>query len=565
VSFSRLRHPFSVRPEYGFSADQAADIAIYRAFLLLGIAFNFLFWFVRWAVGPPLFDPLWLRGLFALIPASLFTASYGSALVRRHMRLLWQLVLYVLVAWFTALAFLNEMRPAYSIGCIFTVACGCLAFSVGLQKRRRLLPFLGWSGLLPTVAVMGVSVPRSERVMFLTSLLGLVVVSYLMLGRQVQVNQSLRRERNRLSTLYNNLPTPAVHLRWAAGESVVISVNDTFRTVFGVDPSGLSSEDFQEVIVPDRPGSKARARRLRQWVEEEASFQTEVERLTRQGVRSFQLNVARRSRAADVQEAYLIYTDITGRKRHERKLREAKEKAEEASRLKSTMLANMSHELRTPLTSIIGFSEVLEDELNGRLGSFAESVHGGGQRLMKTLEAMLRLSELEAEDASLRGDPVDLRRVVDETVELMEPKAKEKAITVAVDRPDSALQVPWKEEALHRVTTNLLDNAVKFTPENGHIDIRLYQEGDHACLEVKDTGVGISESAKEAIFQAFEQESEGKGRSHEGSGLGLAITKRFVETIGGTIEVESEKGKGTCFIVRVPQTPEPAEPSTASG
>ena len=565
MSFSRLKHPFSVRPEYGFSTDQAADIATYRVFLLLGIAFDFLFWYARWTVGPPLFDPLWYRTVFALLPATLFVASYGSSVVRRQMRLLWQLLLYVFVAWFAVLAALNDMSPAYSIGCIFTVACGCLAFSVGLQKRRRLLPFLGWCGLLPAGAVLGTDMPDAERVMFLASLMGLVVVAYLILGRQVQVNQSLRRERNRLSTLYNNLPTPAVHLRWADGEPKVVSVNDTFRTVFGVAPSGVSSKALQDLIVPDSPGSKVRARQLRQWVEEEASFQTEVERITRQGVRNFQLNVARRRPEAGVQEAYLIYTDITGRKRQERKLREAKDKAEEASRLKSTMLANMSHELRTPLTSIIGFSEVLEEELNGRLGSFAESVHGGGKRLMKTLEAMLRLSELEAEDASLRGEPVDLRRIVDETVQLMEPKAKEKAITVAVDRPDTAVQIPWREEALHRVTTNLLDNAVKFTPEDGRIDIRISCDENDAYLEVEDTGIGISESAKEAIFEAFEQESEGKGRSHQGSGLGLAITKRFVDTIGGTIDVKSEKGEGTCFLVRVPRTVEAEATSQSSG
>ncbi len=241
------------------------------------------------------------------------------------------------------------------------------------------------------------------------------------------------------------------------------------------------------------------------------------------------------------------------RKEMEETLRKAKEEAEEASVLKSAMLANMSHEIRTPLTSIVGLSEVLEENLEGDQAELADIVRRSSERLKETLTSVLQLSKLEAGAHELDRSPVGLAPIADETVKLLHPKAVDQSVEIEAVVPDEPVKGEWDEGALKRITTNLVENAIKFTPEGGAVEVRVDAEETEAVLEVEDTGVGINEEFLPDIFNAFEQEDGGIDREHEGSGLGLAITKRLSEALGGEIDVESEKGKGTCFTVRLPR------------
>jgi PAS domain S-box-containing protein len=241
------------------------------------------------------------------------------------------------------------------------------------------------------------------------------------------------------------------------------------------------------------------------------------------------------------------------RKEMEETLRAAKEEAEEASVLKSAMLANMSHEIRTPLTSIVGLSEVLQENLDGEQSDLADIVYKSSQRLKETLTSVLQLSKLEAGAHELERASVGLAPVADETVKLLHPKAVDQSVEIEAAMPDEPVTGEWDEGALKRIVTNLAENAIKFTPEGGMVTVRVQSDGTHATLEVEDTGVGIDEEFLPDIFNAFEQEGGGVNREHEGSGLGLAITKRLTEALGGDIEVESEKGEGTCFTVRLPR------------
>ena len=241
------------------------------------------------------------------------------------------------------------------------------------------------------------------------------------------------------------------------------------------------------------------------------------------------------------------------RKEMETNLRAAKEEAEEASVLKSAMLANMSHEIRTPLTSIVGLSEVLEENLDGDPAELADIIRRSSQRLQETLSSVLQLSKLEAGAHELDREPVDLAAVVDETVKLLHPSAVEQSVEVEVDVPERAVTGALDEGALQRILTNLVENAIKFTPPDGTVTVRVRATAKTARLEVDDTGIGIDEDFLPDLFNAFEQENGGIDRTHEGSGLGLAITKRLTEALGGTIEVNSEKGEGTRFTVRLPR------------
>ncbi|MGB3543796.1 ATP-binding protein [Rubrivirga sp.] len=231
---------------------------------------------------------------------------------------------------------------------------------------------------------------------------------------------------------------------------------------------------------------------------------------------------------------------------------DARERAESAARLQSSILANMSHEVRTPLTAVLGFADILRTEVRPELYEYADSIHTGGQRLLNTLNDILDLARLDAEQASLVPEHLDAAVVIRDAVAVLAPLAQRKRIGLHLQSAVSTLPVFMSNSALARITTNLVGNAIKFT-EHGDVHISLHAEDTFFALRVQDTGVGISEDFLPDLFVAFKQESDGHGRDFEGTGLGLAITKRMVTLMGGEIRVWSEKGEGTLFEVSLPR------------
>jgi CheY-like chemotaxis protein len=243
--------------------------------------------------------------------------------------------------------------------------------------------------------------------------------------------------------------------------------------------------------------------------------------------------------------------DITQRKENEQELTLAKERAEEASRLKSSIFANMSHEIRTPMTAILGYSDLLARHLKGTtLEKHAQTIHRGGSRLLHLLNSIVDLARIESGKASLVFEPHDISDSLERVVSLLRVLAEQKGVGIRVAGfpPTIVLTDPHAEE---QILTNVLGNAIRFT-EQGTISIRVRRERDMAVVEVADTGVGIAPDFLPFIFDEFRQESEGLNRSHEGSGLGLSITRKLVESLGGTIRIESRKGDGTTVTLSLP-------------
>jgi signal transduction histidine kinase/ActR/RegA family two-component response regulator len=233
--------------------------------------------------------------------------------------------------------------------------------------------------------------------------------------------------------------------------------------------------------------------------------------------------------------------------------RAAREKMEELLKLKSAFLNNMSHELRTPLTGILGFAEILADEVPSRHREFAERIVTSGRRLQETLNSILDLAQLEGGSLELDPRPLDVGPCVEASAERFRMRAREKNVRLVVATPSQRLESSLDAASLERIVKNLVDNALKFTNE-GSVTVHVSAEDAQAVLRVRDTGIGISEAFLPHMFSEFRQESVGTSRSYEGSGLGLAITKRLVELMGGTIDVESEQGTGSTFTVRFPLT-----------
>jgi PAS domain S-box-containing protein len=256
--------------------------------------------------------------------------------------------------------------------------------------------------------------------------------------------------------------------------------------------------------------------------------------------------------------------DISERKRlqqsrlHAIELEARSRRIEEANRLKSEFLANMSHELRTPLNSIIGFAELLYDEHVGSVApkqkEFLEDILTGGRHLLRLINDVLDLAKVEAGKMEFRPEPVELSRLVATVVQSLRSTAVEKHLEIHVTVDKSIVDVVIDPGRLKQILYNYLSNALKFTPDAGHVSVRLTPEGDECFrLEVEDSGAGIAADQVGRLFVAFQQLENSAAKRHGGTGLGLALTRRLTEAQGGTVGVHRAEGGGSVFFAVLPR------------
>ncbi len=237
-----------------------------------------------------------------------------------------------------------------------------------------------------------------------------------------------------------------------------------------------------------------------------------------------------------------------------RQLEQRNSEVERANRLKSEFLASMSHELRSPLHTIIGFADLLREELDGPLNTkqkrFVQNIHRDSQHLLEIINDLLDISKIEAGRLELRLEHFDAGHLAEEVLSSIRTQARAKSIKLETHfEPDS----PVESDKLRfkQILYNLLSNAVKFTPDQGLITVATERIGSRLQVSVADTGIGIAASDHEAIFDKFYQVGSTTKGVREGTGLGLAITRTLVEKMGGKIWVASIPGQGSTFTFSV--------------
>jgi signal transduction histidine kinase len=267
----------------------------------------------------------------------------------------------------------------------------------------------------------------------------------------------------------------------------------------------------------------------------------------------------------DVHHAIGAIRDVTEQKALEEELQRKNEELDEqyrrgqqANRLKSEFLANMSHELRTPLNGIIGFTDIMytgevgtvSDEQKEYLGDILSSA----RHLLQLINDVLDLAKVEAGKMTFHPEAVDLEKLVSEVCDILRPLAAHKRIFIEAAVDSTLTGVTVDPSKFKQVLYNYLSNAIKFTPDEGHVIVRIKPQGENSfILEVEDSGMGIQPEDIGRLFVEFQQLDASRAKKYQGTGLGLALTKRIIEAQGGRVGVRSTPGQGSTFFASLPR------------
>ncbi|QQE67410.1 multi-sensor hybrid histidine kinase (plasmid) [Leptolyngbya sp. BL0902] len=364
--------------------------------------------------------------------------------------------------------------------------------------------------------------------------------------------------------------------------TVLTYVSGGLQSVFGVPPEAVLGQSWADTI---------------QWFPESLDLaRAEIEKLLTKQVptQEFEMSFTRPDGAVRtihaVQHSVLdevgnllavegVVEDITDRKAAEAELRRTNAELERATRLKDEFLANMSHELRTPLNAILGMTEGLQEEVFGPLTERQErsldTIYRSSSHLLALINDILDLSKIEAGQIELDFSAIKVSQLCRASITFVKQQAHKKRQQINTLIPEGLPDLYGDDRRLHQVLINLLTNAVKFTPEGGHITLAASYTAlspDSAAqirdvahpqanpdetfgllsISITDTGIGISPEDAQRLFQPFVQVNTALNRQYEGTGLGLALVKRIVDAHGGEITLTSDVGIGSCFTVRLP-------------
>jgi len=371
---------------------------------------------------------------------------------------------------------------------------------------------------------------------------------------RVEAEEGLRRERDLTEAI---LDTSVAALVIVDADGTISFTNERAGEILGAPTDGLHGRPHTDTgTLADLDGNELSAEEwpFRRILRDEAPISDERYVFHRADGASRYLSVNGAplfDPDGAIRQVVFSIADITDQVQYERELKAAKEEAERANQLKAAFLANVTHDLRTPLSSIIGSAEMLDQTAPDECQDSIDRIERSSRRLLDTINSVLDLSKLEADAVTPNSQPLDVVDEVLGTAEMFQPQAQEQDVTLTTDVAADTLPAELDPTMLHRITDNLVGNAIKFTDAGGRVVLRTHATDETITIEVEDTGTGIDEDFLPQLFESFSRGDN--AATQEGSGLGLPIAKRLTEVMGGTIEVESEEGVGTTFTVRLPR------------
>lgn len=350
------------------------------------------------------------------------------------------------------------------------------------------------------------------------------------------------------------------HWMWRIGDETLEFSNEIYR-IFGVTPETFIPTFDNINGMMHRRDRGRMAQSFQRAMFERKTYEMEFRVMRPDGKQRFIVLQGRCEMDAegDAVALFGIMQDVTERNEYESNLREAKESAERAYSAKSQFLANMSHELRTPLNAIIGFSEMMQRQMLGPIGTekyldYIGGIRESGEHLLDMITDILDMSKIEAGKYTLDVEEFNLYKVIRLASHMMEGRALDAQVKItSTIKEDDSLTILGDRRAIMQMVLNVLSNAVKFTKQGGEVAIACaILDNAMIALKITDTGIGIPASKLRYVTKPFEQAANSFTRNHDGTGLGLAITKELAELHGGKLELESTVGVGTKVTIALP-------------
>lgn len=380
-----------------------------------------------------------------------------------------------------------------------------------------------------------------------------------------QAEQALAQSEQAYRTLFENVP---IGLYRTSADGRILDANPALVKLFGYENRALLLKQHVRNIYAN-PDDETLFRSSMETGNASSNFEVKFRRLDDTTFWAEDYVRANRNELGEVLFYEGSIIDITGRKQAEELLRKYAGELEQrvlertaelvqANRAKDEFLANMSHELRTPLSGILGISEVLLTEMHGALNEkqshYLETVHSSGMHLLGLINDILDIAKIESGKFELNPENTSLNSICESSLVFVREQAKKKSIKVEYSLPVPATFIFADPKRLKQILVNLLNNAVKFTPENGEVKLEVRREDAAGQLwfSVSDNGIGIAPENMKKLFQPFEQLDSGLSRQYGGTGLGLSLVKKLVELHGGEVGVESEPGRGSRFYFNLP-------------
>lgn len=390
-------------------------------------------------------------------------------------------------------------------------------------------------------------------IVLLTLALGIIAVIILQQRRVFALQQrnleQLRESEKRYRRLVQLSPFPLI----VTVDDLIVFVNDASLRLFDApaEEELISRSVFDFIMTDFERRDDNRFQYLLRQNEDIYDVKGQLERLDGQiidiGVTAIPITYGEK------EARHIVIRDITQQERQKSELIAAKERAEQSDRLKDAFIANMSHEIRTPLHIIIGYSNLITNELVGKMYPEMESyflaIRRGSQRLMRTVEHILNISSIQVGTFSVQPEEIRISGRIEDLVQEMKSLAQKKGLLINFSTECPAAILFADRYCIDQAVTNIIDNAIKFT-KKGHIDVRVFAQDRRVCIEIADTGIGMAPEYLPKVFSVFSQEASGYTRPFDGLGLGLSLTKKYVELNRGSITVRSRKGKGSTFTLQ---------------
>src|SRR6056297_339618 len=387
-----------------------------------------------------------------------------------------------------------------------------------------------------------------------------------LLTRLEESNTALEKSENRLQRIIDLSPIPIV-VEDIKGNINIL--NEQFEKVFGYTIKDIPNTDkWYQLAYPDveyRQNQKQLWNRLIKEAFEQNTEMEPIENLVKckKGenkvvqIQSSSIDDNIVTMINDLTKIKNLEKDISYRMKMEEELRKAKDKADEASKSKSEFIASMSHEIRTPMNSILGFADVLEQELdNPVMVDYVESIQSSGKTLLSLINDILDFSKIEAGKTEIKYKPVSVRHLIHDIAEIFKFSAQKKNLDLLTEIDDAIPDHLLLDELrIKQILLNLVSNAVKFT-EQGYVKIKantvgLSDDSMQLLISVEDTGIGIAEKHQQNVFRVFEQMEGQDSKRYGGTGLGLAISNKLAALMNGEIMIESETNKGSIFTLKL--------------